>query len=71
MKTSPSKNPDSVLSLGSPLNTDIVKQAMAAQFNWKDERQAVVGLGGQCCGGLRIPLGQLLLLDCYTVNFHG
>lgn len=43
---------------------------MAAQFNWKDERQAIVGLGGQCCGGLRIPLGQLLLLDCYTVNFH-
>lgn len=56
MKTSLSKNPDSVLSLslslGSPLNTDIVKQVVAAQFNWKDERQAIVGLGGQCCGGL-------------------
>lgn len=52
MRTSPSKNPASGLSLVFCLNTDIVKQVLATQFNWKDERQAIVRLGKQCCGGL-------------------
>lgn len=42
-------------------------QILVAQHDRQDEGQASPGLGGQRCRGLRIPLGQLLLLDCYPV----
>lgn len=40
---------------------------MAAKCHRQDEGEAHLGLGGQCCGGLRIPVGQLLLLDRHLV----
>lgn len=35
----------------------------------EDEGQAVAGLGGWCYRGLRVPMGQLLLLDGDSIIF--
>lgn len=40
---------------------------MDTELHRQDEGKARLGLGGQCGGGLWIPVGQLLLLDRHLV----